>query len=102
MTKAKPKTGPKLSITTKEFLSLKKPKGDLTLEVEGERVSLTSLDRVYWPTPKFTKFDLLCYYLKISSHIMPFTSRTNTLPAPVAPLIALPPVLATVPPALVH
>src|SRR5438874_505004 len=59
-------------ITAKQFLALKNPKGDIVVNVDGERVSLTSLDRVYWPTEKFTKFDLLCYYLKISSHIMPF------------------------------
>ena len=60
------------TVTPEEFLSLKKPKGDLLLEIEGERVSLTSLDRVYWPDEKLTKFDLLCYYLKISTLIMPF------------------------------
>jgi bifunctional non-homologous end joining protein LigD len=60
------------AITVKEFLALKKPKGDLTLQVGKERVSLTSLDRVYWPAEKLTKFDLLCYYLKISSWIMPY------------------------------
>ena len=64
------KEGP--AISTREFLALKKPKGDLILDVEGERVSVTSLDRVYWPDEKLTKFDLLLYYLKISSHIMPF------------------------------
>src|SRR5256714_11108013 len=60
------------SLSVKEFLALKKPKGDLILKVEDERVSLTSLDRVYWPAQQLTKFDLLCYYLKISSYIMPF------------------------------
>src|SRR5881394_3447840 len=60
------------TITPDEFLSLKKPKGDAILEIGGERVSLTSLDRAYWPEEKLTKFDLLCYYLKISSYIMPF------------------------------
>jgi bifunctional non-homologous end joining protein LigD len=60
------------AIDAEEFLALKKPKGDLILEIEGERVSLTSLDRVYWPDERLTKFDLLRYYLKISSHIMPF------------------------------
>ncbi len=60
------------SVTPEEFLSLKKPKGDLVLQIDSERVSLTSLDRVYWPDQGYTKFDLLSYYLKISSHIMPF------------------------------
>src|SRR5438045_9289312 len=60
------------TLSVKEFLALKQPKGDLILEVEGERVSLTSLDRVYWPDEKLTKFDLLCYYLKVSDLIMPF------------------------------
>src|SRR2546421_7216613 len=63
---------PGSSLSVKEFLALKKPKGDLILEVEDERVSLTSLDRVYWPAEQLTKFDLLCYYLKISSYLMPF------------------------------
>jgi len=60
------------TITPDEFLSLKKPKGDVILEIAAERVSLTSLDRVYWPDEKLTKFDLLSYYLKVSDLIMPF------------------------------
>src|SRR5882724_10376035 len=64
------KEGP--AISAEEFRALKKPKGDLVLDIGGERVSLTSLDRIYWPEEKLTKFDLLCYYLKISSYIMPY------------------------------
>jgi len=60
------------AISAEEFLALKKPKGDLVLEIGGERVSLTSLDRIYWPEERLTKFDLLYYYLKISSYIMPY------------------------------
>jgi bifunctional non-homologous end joining protein LigD len=60
------------AISVEEFLALKKPKGDLIVELSGERVSVTSLDRVYWPDEKLTKFDLLTYYLKVSSYIMPF------------------------------
>lgn len=59
-------------MTLKQFLAQKHPKGDVTVDVDGESVSLTSLDRIYWPTEKLTKFDLLCYYVKISSHITPF------------------------------
>jgi bifunctional non-homologous end joining protein LigD len=64
------KTGTVVSVP--EFLALNRPKGDLVLQVEREQVSLTSLERVYWPDEKLTKFDLLCYYLKIADYIMPF------------------------------
>src|SRR5258708_338350 len=64
------KKGPAISVA--EFLSLKKPKGDLLLAVSGKHVSLTSLDRVYWPDEKLTKFDLLRYYIRVSEFIMPF------------------------------
>ena len=60
------------SISAAEFLSLKQPKGDLLVEVDGKVVSLTSLERVYWPDEKLTKFHLLCYYLLVSEQIMPF------------------------------
>ena len=60
------------SLLPEEFLALKKPKGDLVIALGGERVSLTSLDRAYWSEEGLTKFDLLCYYLKIGARIMPF------------------------------
>jgi bifunctional non-homologous end joining protein LigD len=61
--------GPAISL--EEFFALKNPKGDLTVAVDGEHVSLTSLDRVYWPDEKITKFDLLCYYIEISPYLLP-------------------------------
>lgn len=64
------KKGKALSVD--EFLQLKQPKGALILDVEGQSVSLTSLERVYWPDEKITKFELISYYLRISSHIMPY------------------------------
>ncbi|HKO97999.1 MAG TPA: non-homologous end-joining DNA ligase [Pyrinomonadaceae bacterium] len=59
-------------ISPDEFLSLKNPKGGLTVSIDDEHVSLTSLERVYWPDENITKFELLRYYLTISDHIMPF------------------------------
>src|SRR6266567_5773733 len=60
------------AISREEFLAFKKPKGNLILEIDGEHVSLTHLDRIYWPEEKITKFDLLCYYLQLAPHILPF------------------------------
>jgi bifunctional non-homologous end joining protein LigD len=59
-------------ITISDFLSLKRPKGDVTLQVGREQVPVTSLDRIYWPDEKLTKYDLLCFYLKVADYIMPF------------------------------
>jgi bifunctional non-homologous end joining protein LigD len=59
-------------VTVDEFLSLKRPKGDLILKVGREQVSVTSLDRIYWPDEKLTKFDLLSFYLHVADYIMPF------------------------------
>jgi bifunctional non-homologous end joining protein LigD len=73
MTKVKTtRQGDEREISVEQFLALKKPKGDVIINVQGERVSLTSLDRVYWPTQKLTKFDLLSYYLNVSTYIMPY------------------------------
>ena len=59
-------------VTMAEFLSLERPKGDLLIKVGRERVSVTSLDRIYWPDEKITKFDLLSYYINVADYIMPF------------------------------
>jgi bifunctional non-homologous end joining protein LigD len=60
------------AISVAEFLKLKQPKGDLLLDVDGQTVSLTSLERIYWPDEKLTKFDLLYYYLQVSERLLPF------------------------------
>jgi bifunctional non-homologous end joining protein LigD len=59
-------------VTVQEFLSLDRPKGDLVLQIGRERVSVTSLERIYWPDERLTKFDLLSYYLKLADRLMPF------------------------------
>ena len=68
--RSKQKRGP--VVTLDEFLSLERPKGDLLVQIGREQVSVTSLDRIYWPDEKLTKFDLLCYYLAVSDRLMPF------------------------------
>jgi bifunctional non-homologous end joining protein LigD len=59
-------------VNVEEFLKLDRPKGDLIIKIGREQVSVTSLDRIYWPDEKLTKFDLLSYYLKVADYIMPY------------------------------
>jgi bifunctional non-homologous end joining protein LigD len=47
-----------------------KPKG--FEEIGGHRVSLTNLDKVYWPEDGYTKGDLVRYYREISEFILPY------------------------------
>jgi len=61
-----------MAVTVEEFLSLERPKGDLIVKIGREEVSVTSLDRIYWPDEKLTKFDLLTFYLKVADYIMPY------------------------------
>ncbi len=69
----KPRTG--TLVTVQEFLSLQRPKGDLLVKIGREQVAVTSLDRIYWPNEKLTKFDLLCFYLKVADYIMPYLTE---------------------------
>ncbi|MDC4206443.1 MAG: hypothetical protein MPW13_19060 [Candidatus Manganitrophus sp.] len=59
-------------LTVEEFLSMKNPTGDVIVEIDGARVALTHLERVYWPAERITKFELLCYYIRVFPFIAPF------------------------------
>ena len=56
---------------------LDRARGDASLAVEGHRVRVTHLDRVYWPEdrqlrqPAVTKRDLLRYYAQVSPYMLP-------------------------------
>lgn len=60
------------ALPLEEFLEQRDPKGDVLVDVDGTHVPLTSLDRVYWPDRKITKFDLLRYYARAAPRIVPF------------------------------
>jgi bifunctional non-homologous end joining protein LigD len=56
---------------------LDRAKGDFTLVVEGHKIKLSNLSRVYWPEdkslqqPALTKRDLLRYFAQVSPYILP-------------------------------
>jgi bifunctional non-homologous end joining protein LigD len=45
---------------------------DKELILEGKRLYLTNLDKVYWPDEGYTKQDLIAYYLDVGQNILPF------------------------------
>jgi bifunctional non-homologous end joining protein LigD len=44
----------------------------LTLDVEGRSLTLTNLNKVFFPEPGLTKRDLLAYYARVADLILPF------------------------------
>lgn len=42
------------------------------LEIDGIQVPVSNLEKVYWPEQSFTKYDLVDYYLKLSSYMLPY------------------------------
>ncbi len=45
---------------------------DGTMEINGFQVSLSNLDKLYWPDEGIRKYDLIDYYLNISETILPY------------------------------
>jgi bifunctional non-homologous end joining protein LigD len=50
----------------------RKLSGDAKVDVEGEVVSLTHLDKVYWPDEGISKADLLKYYFDTAHYLLPY------------------------------
>ncbi len=46
--------------------------GNLSIMVGRDVVSLTNLDKVYWPDEDYTKGDLIRYYYEVSKYILPY------------------------------
>jgi bifunctional non-homologous end joining protein LigD len=61
---------PRLSLS--EFVTLDAPRGDATVTVDGVGVKVTSLDRVYFPESRVTKYHLLRYYALAGPLMIPF------------------------------
>ncbi len=44
----------------------------VTIELEGERLRLSNLNKVYWPESGYTKRDLLAYYYRMADFVLPY------------------------------
>jgi bifunctional non-homologous end joining protein LigD len=45
---------------------------DQIISIDGHELKLTNLDKLYWKKEKFTKGDMLNYYLKVAPYILPY------------------------------
>lgn len=46
--------------------------GNTIVNVDGKKLTLTNLHKIYWPDEKLTKGDLLRYYFQASVYILPY------------------------------
>jgi bifunctional non-homologous end joining protein LigD len=42
------------------------------IELDGKTLKLSNLDKLYWPEEKYSKGDLIKYYLRMSKYILPY------------------------------
>jgi bifunctional non-homologous end joining protein LigD len=47
-------------------------KMDKEIRIDGNKLKLTNLDKIYFPGEKYTKGDIIEYYRKISEYILPY------------------------------
>ena len=62
-----------VKMESKPGKSNKKFRGaDNILEIDGHKVAITNLEKIYWPDSEFRKYDLIDYYLQVSDYILPY------------------------------
>jgi bifunctional non-homologous end joining protein LigD len=70
--KVQPVSGPPTTVKQLQQ-ELSEGSGDtLNLELEGKKLSLTHLNKIYFLRPNLRKRDVLLYYLRIAPNILPF------------------------------
>jgi bifunctional non-homologous end joining protein LigD len=47
-------------------------KKDINITIDRRRLSLTNLNKIYWPDEKITKGDMIAYYSAIAPYIIPY------------------------------
>src|SRR5262249_15180275 len=60
------------AITARGIEGAKELSGDVDLRIGENVVSLTHLDKVYWPDDGYTKGDLVKYYYEVAKYILPY------------------------------
>jgi bifunctional non-homologous end joining protein LigD len=60
------------AIPASRALKSKNLTGDVAVKVGSHVISLTNLDKVYWPDEGYTKGDLIKYYFEVAKYILPY------------------------------
>jgi bifunctional non-homologous end joining protein LigD len=60
------------AIPASRAFKMKELSGDVAVKVGGDVVTLTNLDKVYWPNEGYTKGDLIKYYFEVAKYILPY------------------------------
>jgi bifunctional non-homologous end joining protein LigD len=60
------------AVSAVRFFKDKKLRGDANIKIKNDILSLTNLDKVYWPAHGYTKGDLIKYYYEVFPHILPY------------------------------
>ena len=55
-----------------DFPSNSKTNGDKVMVINNHKITLTNINKIYWPGEKFTKGDLIDYYRKVSRYMLPY------------------------------
>ncbi|MGB9181265.1 MAG: non-homologous end-joining DNA ligase [Pyrinomonadaceae bacterium] len=60
------------AVAAKTAFQQKELSGNLEVKIGSDVVTLTHLDKVYWPDEGYTKGDLIKYYYEVSEYILPY------------------------------
>ena len=60
------------AVSAKTAFQAKELSGDANVKIGADVVSLTHLDKAYWPDEGYTKGDLIKYYYEVSQYILPY------------------------------
>jgi bifunctional non-homologous end joining protein LigD len=69
---SKRRRGPAFTVEVPEPLPAERDGEHWWMEVDGRRLRLTNLDKVFWPQEGYTKGDLLAYYWNVRDLILPY------------------------------
>ena len=69
---SKRRRGPAFTVETPEPLPAERDGDHWWMELDGQRLRLSNLDKLFWPKEGYTKGDLLAYYWNVRDLILPY------------------------------